>query len=127
MNIFSILRFALLIFCTTLVIACSVNKLEARIEAEPQCKPVMNAKTGALMPCPGTDKAFYRAAGVGNKAPAVPVLASAAPALSPQASASPDQKSMTAEPAVRQVIFAPVECKPQIHQKTGALMPCPSQ
>ncbi|QWD00444.1 hypothetical protein G6726_05065 [Polynucleobacter paneuropaeus] len=33
--------------------ACtSMDKLQARLEADPQCPPVMNAKTGALMPCP---------------------------------------------------------------------------
>ena len=55
-----------------LLSSCTMAKLEARLEANPQCKDVVNAKTGLLMPCPGSDKAFYREVGL---APAQPTTA----------------------------------------------------
>ena len=97
--------------------ACTVAKLEARLEANPQCKDVVNPKTGALMPCPGSDKAFYREAGL-------------APAKTPPVVNSPTVKaaptSAVAGSAIAPTsISAPTDCKPQIHKKTGGTLPCP--
>lgn len=95
-------------------------KLEARLEANPQCKDVVNPKTGVLMPCPGSDKAFYREVGL---APA-----KAAPVANSSATAAPvknGQAIPTSDPGVK----APVQndCKPQIHKKSGGTLPCPAQ
>lgn len=103
------------------IAGCSTAMLEARLEANPQCKDVINPKTGALMPCPGSDRAFYVSAGVMAPKAAKPVTPDAAPtntvsnsvAVAPAASSSP-KPSSTNQP----------ECKPHIHQKTGSLVPC---
>jgi hypothetical protein len=106
--------------------SCSVNKLEARLEADPQCRPVFNAKTGALMPCPGSDKDFYRS--VGLMAPAStpkanPVDGETANTESASSSAT---KVLSPQSTAAQSISPTVKCKPQLHQKTGSLMPCPA-
>ncbi len=101
------------------VSACSVAKLEARLEADPQCKPIINPKTGAQMPCPGSDKTFYVAAGL-------------TPAK-PETSKNMEPKELTASsatisPATYQNTgsSSSAECKTKIHQKTGGILPCPS-
>ena len=102
-----------------LICACSVAKLEARLEANPQCKDVVNPKTGALMPCPGSDKAFYREVGL--------TPAKAAPASNNSVTNTPvtNAKSIPAsEP--RTVVPTQNDCKPQIHKKTGSTLPCPT-
>jgi len=104
--------------------ACSTAKLEARLEANPQCKEVINPKTGAVMPCPGTDRAFYVAAGLEAprpakvKASAAPDAPSPAPLLGSSAPATSPTAPVTAKQATS-------DCKPQIHKKTGVMMPCP--
>ena len=112
--------------------ACTVAKLEARLEANPQCKDVINPKTGAVMPCPGTDKSFYRSvglepaktstpAGVTQAAAttgAVVVADSATTSYSPSAASPPKASSASATPQI--------DCKPQLHKKTGGMLPCPS-
>ena len=114
--------------------ACSVAKLEARLEANPQCKDIINPKTGALMPCPGTDKAFYAAAGLGpsktasTNAPASPSNSSSldsGASASTATSASAVSTSSTS-PVASGTAPTPVECKPKLHQKSGSLMPCPA-
>jgi hypothetical protein len=97
-----------------LLSACSVDKLEARLQADPECKPVMNAKTGALMPCPGTDKQFYKS---------IPALN-----VNPPKATQPavTQSSPAVATLAPKATVAPVECKPQLHQKSGSLMPCPA-
>ncbi len=60
MNIHHSLRLATLSATLILLSSCIVDKFEARLQTDLQCKSVMNAKTGALMPCPGTDKEFYK-------------------------------------------------------------------
>jgi hypothetical protein len=113
-NIALFFRLIALFFIGCLLCACTVDKLEARLQADPQCKPVMNAKTGALLPCPGTDKEFYKS---------IPALA-AIPAKTPQA---PVVRITEANGAVAtKALGLPVECKPQLHQKSGSLMPCPA-
>ena len=97
-----------------LLSACSVDKLEARLQADPQCKSVMNAKTGAVMPCPGTDKEFYKS---------IPALSVASPRAT---QATEVQTSLVTPTSAPKPIAAPVECKPQLHQKSGSLMPCPA-
>jgi hypothetical protein len=68
--------------------ACTTAKLEARLEANPQCKDVINPKTGALMPCPGSDKAFYAAAGLAPAKPAPVAATSTSPLPAPTSSAT---------------------------------------
>jgi len=106
--------------------ACSTAKLEARLEANPQCKEVINPKTGALMPCPGTDRAFYVAAGL--EAPR-PSKARASATTDPSATPIPTVGSGTTplNNAASPVAAKPVisDCKPQIHKKTGGMLPCP--
>ena len=88
--------------------ACTTAKLEARLEANPQCKEIVNPKTGVLMPCPGSDRSFYVAAGLEAPRPAkvipTPAIGSDSPVAAKQAT---------------------VDCKPQIHKKTGGVLPCP--
>ena len=104
--------------------ACTTSKLEARLEANPQCKDVYNPKTGALMPCPGTDKSFYVAAGL--EAPRQAKLASSAP-TTPSATAVSQaaQLPSTQSTPASQASPAQADCKPTIHKKTGGILPCP--
>ena len=102
-----------------LLSACSVAKLEARLEANPQCKDVINPKTGVLMPCPGSDKAFYREAGL---IPAKDASIANSPITSTPATTNPGK--LTPEP--RATTPAQNDCKPQIHKKTGGTLPCPA-
>ena len=124
MKISHSLRFTTFSFTVSLLSACTVDKLEARLQADPECKPVMNAKTGALMPCPGSDKQFYKS---------IPALNAAAPKVNqgqegqmPNAAASSVSASPSKPGSVPKATSAPVECKPQLHQKSGSLMPCPA-
>lgn len=104
--------------------ACSTAKLEARLEANPQCKEVINPKTGALMPCPGTDRAFYVAAGLVAPRPAKAkaIVTPDDPSPSIRSSSKPVTGSVAPIPAKQ----AASDCKPQIHKKTGGMLPCPS-
>lgn len=97
--------------------ACSTAKLEARLEANPQCKESINPKTGALMPCPGSDRAFYVAAGL--EAPR-PAKVKTADTITPSSLSSANSAVVTS-PAKQ----ASNDCKPQIHKKTGGILPCP--
>jgi hypothetical protein len=100
--------------------ACSTAKLEARLEANPQCKDVYNAKTGALMPCAGSDRSFYIAAGI--EAPRQGKAAVVANTeTSPVAAQAPIPQSTQAN----QPLQAQPDCKPSIHKKTGGILPCP--
>ena len=118
MNIIS-LKICSLLSLIFLLCSCSVAKLEARLEANPQCKDVVNPKTGALMPCPGSDKAFYREVGL---APA-----KAAPLANSSVTTAPATNAQGI-PASAPGVKAPVQndCKPQIHKKTGGTLPCPA-
>ncbi|QWE27495.1 hypothetical protein [Polynucleobacter sp. AP-Ainpum-60-G11] len=123
MKISHSLRITTFSFIISLLSACTVDKLEARLQADPECKPVMNAKTGALMPCPGSDRQFYKS---------IPALNAAAPKVKqgqevqmPNAAASSVSDSASKPASVSKATSAPVECKPQLHQKSGSLMPCP--
>ena len=124
MNKLSTLFVSILVTLALGLSACSTAKLEARLEANPQCKEVINPKTGAVMPCPGTDRAFYVAAGLEAPRPAK-VKASAAPdapSPAPLLGSSAPATSPTAPVAAKQ---ATSDCKPQIHKKTGGMLPCP--
>lgn len=114
MKIITPVRIATLSFAVTLLNACTVDKLEARLQADPECKPIMNAKTGALMPCPGTDKQFYKS---------IPALNVNTPKATQTAVTQPSSAGAISAP---KATVAPVECKPQLHQKSGSLMPCPA-
>uniref|UniRef100_B1XUN4 Lipoprotein n=1 Tax=Polynucleobacter necessarius subsp. necessarius (strain STIR1) TaxID=452638 RepID=B1XUN4_POLNS len=105
--------------CLVLMLsACSVAKLEARLEANPQRKDVVNPKTGVLMPCPRSDKAFYREAGL---APA-----KAPPAANDSAIKSSSISATAGTASAPMMIAVPTDRKPQIHKKTGGTMPCPA-
>ncbi|MBU3601438.1 hypothetical protein [Polynucleobacter sp. AM-25C3] len=119
MNMTQSIRFSFFLCALFLLTACTVDKLEARLQADPQCKSVMNPKTGALMPCPGTDKEFYRAALASN-----PNVPQASNVVSPQTTVNTSASSTALSSP--KTISAPVECKPQLHQKSGSLMPCPA-
>lgn len=96
------------------LVGCTSDKLQARLEADPQCKSIVNTKTGALMPCPGSDKEFYKS---------IPALNTKALTPSQELAAHP-QISSQAIPV--KPISVSTECKPSLHQKSGALMPCPA-
>ena len=108
--------------------ACSTAKLESRLEANPQCKDVYNAKTGALMPCPGTDRSFYVAAGLeaprqAKSAPVMSIMGDSSSTIAPAVAASkPTGTTRSQSSAAMQP-----DCKPTIHKKTGGTMPCPPQ
>lgn len=111
--------------------ACTTAKLEARLEANPQCKEVINPKTGALMPCPGTDRAFYRAAGLEPAKQTAPVSTQAESSPNSVAGTAPTASSSNAGQAnlaqasvARGSVPTKNDCKPTIHNKTGGLMPC---
>ena len=100
--------------------ACSGSKLEARLQANPQCKPIFNAKTGSAMPCPDTEKTLSQG------------LVQQKTSSSTQAAASQDIPLINNQNTASQTIVtapqvkpAPIECKPFLHQKTGSLIPCP--
>jgi hypothetical protein len=126
--------------------ACSsMDKLQARLEADPQCPPVMNAKTGALMPCPTppkpqpavtTQKNVQPSSTPSSSAAQTPVsnVSGAAPLSAPQNTGSnPHQGNLSNSGSSAKAIApsspsitANPECKGVLHQKTGALMPCPN-
>ncbi|MBU3640430.1 hypothetical protein [Polynucleobacter sp. Fuers-14] len=128
MHIKLITNFLLLASTTFFLAACSTAELGARFEANPQCKDIVNAKSGALMPCPGSDKAFYREVGLAPAKPAPevsnPIASSPTAATTVQAPLNNVQTS--APSGLPQTTPAQVECKPQIHKKTGGTLPCPA-
>lgn len=93
-------------------LGCSVAKLEARLQANPQCKDIINPKTGVVMPCPGSDQSFYQSAGLNQPSNSSAPLA---PGL---------DKAEKQPPALTNT-QASSGCKPQIHKKTGGILPCP--
>ena len=109
--------------------ACTVAKLEARLEANPQCKDVVNPKTGAVMPCPGTDRAFYVAAGLEEPRKPKAVPAAAAPIDTGTSSSAPAASNSVAKPSpatgTSTTPTSQADCKPKLHQKTGGMLPCP--
>ena len=136
MNIHLIKQYTLVIgvmglMATAFLLAgCSVAKLEARLEANPQCKDVINPKTGALMPCPGSDKAFYREVGLAPAKP-TPTTNSSTPSTAATVGATSltQTSSNGTNPAVggaAKTTPTQVDCKPQIHKKTGGTLPCPA-
>ena len=114
MNIIPSLRITALSSALVLLSACSADKLEARLQADPQCKPLMSTKTGTLIPCPGTDKEFYKS---------IPALSVATPKVAQNDALKESNLSPSLTP---KSVLAPVECKPQLHQKSGSMMPCPT-
>ncbi|MBU3584473.1 hypothetical protein ICN41_10795 [Polynucleobacter sp. 15G-AUS-farblos] len=118
---------SLLMLFTLALGGCTAAKLEARLEADPQCKPIINPKTGSLMPCPGTDKGFYASVGLtSNKGDIKP---------------NPPEDTKVQESGIRNMAtpINPVPasstssqnlsspgCKPQLHKKTGTALPCPA-
>ena len=108
-----------LVFLLATLSACSTTKLVARLEANPQCKDVYNAKTGALMPCSGSDRTFYISAGI--EAPR-----QAKAAVVANTAASPiELQTPIPQTQANQPLQAQSDCKPSIHKKTGGILPCP--
>lgn len=108
-----------------LLSSCTMAKLEARLEANPQCKDVVNTKTGSVMPCPGTDRAFYRSVGL---EPAKPVTSAIAITASNTVNNPVDQKeeaSFSQKATTPAATIPKPDCKPQIHKKSGSMIPCP--
>ena len=129
----NIVKPLLLLTFVLLLSACSVAKLEARLEANPQCKEVVNPKTGALMPCPGSDKAFYAAAGLApakTQTPSSNTTTDTASAINSSAPSASDpqmpSKNQAAAPVAKPIEQPVVPCKPQIHKKSGGTLPCPA-
>jgi len=129
-----LLALALTISSVLGISACtSMDKLQARLEADPQCPPVMNAKTGALMPCPTppkpqpalTTQKNVQPSSAATQAPASGMSATE-PLNTPQVSVSNSGSPAKATPPSSPSITANPECKGVLHQKTGALMPCPN-
>ena len=128
------LALALTISSVLGISACtSMDKLQARLEADPQCPPVMNAKTGALMPCPTPPKPQPAVTTQKNVQPSSAVTQAPASGMSateplntPQVSVSNSGSPAKATPPSSPSITANPECKGVLHQKTGALMPCPN-
>lgn len=128
MNRYTKLLSALLLGVAVLS-ACSSAKLEARLEANPQCKDVVNPKTGTLMPCPGTDKSFYRSVGLeAPKSASVATTSAVIPAApsSPSSSASVKAETVAAGTTTKSLTTPATDCKPQLHKKTGGMLPCPA-
>ena len=129
-----LLALALTISSVLGISACtSMDKLQARLEADPQCPPVMNAKTGALMPCPTPPKPQPAVTSMKNVQPSSAVTQAPASGMSateplntPQVSVSNSGSPAKATPPSSPSITANPECKGVLHQKTGALMPCPN-
>ena len=121
-NVLSI-KFSVIAALGICVAACSTAKFEARLEANPQCKEVINPKTGSVMPCPGTDKAFYKSVGLEptkatQTAASVPsVIQNSTPLPTEAAIAVTSNQSSQATSS---------DCKPTLHKKTGGILPCPS-
>lgn len=72
------------------------------------------------MPCPGSEKSFYREAGLAPAKPTSATVSTAPPSQSPSGLTAP------ASPAPRKSLPAQFDCKPQIHKKTGGTLPCPA-
>jgi hypothetical protein len=112
------LKHAISIFIFALALgACTAAKLEARLEADPQCKPIINSKTGSLMPCPGTDKGFYTSVGL------IPAKDDIKPSPSEAPKAQDIGTQNASAPSQNQSVPG---CKPQLHKKTGTVLPCPA-
>lgn len=122
----AIYRAVALAFLTLLITGCSTAKLEARLEANPQCKEVINPKTGAAMPCPGSDKSFYKSVGLETSKPQV--ISSANPDATAIIKSSPEAITPTSkqtQPSTSKVSTSLSGCKPSLHKKTGNALPCP--
>ena len=105
------------------ITACSTAQLEARLEANPQCKDVVNPKTGSVIPSTGSDKTYYKSVGLHtSKANTVlknDLVVQSNPAISPT--------NVKADSASKKVTQSSTSgCKPVLHKKTGGILPCPS-
>jgi hypothetical protein len=105
------------------VAACSTAKFEARLEANPQCKEVINPKTGSVMPCPGTDKAFYKS--VGLEPTKATQTAASVPSVIQNSTSLPTEAAIAVTPNQSSQATS-LDCKPTLHKKTGGILPCPS-
>ena len=112
---------ALLVIC---IAGCSTAKLEARLEANPQCKEVVNPKTGAVMPCPGSDKAFYRSVGLESTKANQPLAST--PSVTQNSANMPSETAAQVTPKQVPQALPIADCKPSLHKKTGGILPCPS-
>ena len=81
------------------------------------------------MPCPGTDRSFYVAAGLETPRQAKQAVSPTA-TTSPASNAHPALGAGTVIQAaqvqpIQSSTAAQVGCKPTIHKKTGGMLPCP--
>ena len=126
------LIFSLVLF--GLAACTSMDKLQARLEANPQCPPVVNPKTGALMPCPSlpnvqTEASKPQKTSSPNTSAQTPVTSMAEEAQVSKEGNLPGVKIGNSGPKTQSSspsFSASPECKPVLHQKTGSLLPCPS-
>ena len=121
-NILSI-KFSVIAALGICVAACSTAKFEARLEANPQCKEVINPKTGSVMPCPGTDKAFYKS--VGLEPTKATQTAASVPSVTQNSIPLPTEAAIALTPNQSSQATSS-DCKPALHKKTGGILPCPS-
>jgi hypothetical protein len=80
------------------------------------------------MPCPGSDKGFYLSAGLGPMKAESPTNLASNPS-SENSSKGGSSVPATVSPAVNQNARSsvPPGCLPKIHQKTGGILPCPTE
>ncbi len=112
------------LLATTVVLsACSMAKIESRLEANPQCKEVVNPKTGATMPCPGPE--LLARSQTSGPTPVSPASNSVSPNTANAATPATATTDRTPTPVAPRAQPAP-PCKPQMNTKTGSIMPCPN-
>jgi len=132
LNICHTLKYlGLALLAGSILSACSVAKIEAGFEANPQCKEVINSKAGAIMPCAGSEQLMRsRAVALSSGAPTsapMPVFnannaISAIPVATTSTAGAPVQATPVVAPQARPIL----PCKPQMNTKTGSIMPCPN-
>jgi hypothetical protein len=113
----------IIILVTVSFAGCPTAKLEASLEAEPQCKPIMNPKTGSLMPCPAAENGLYTSLGL---MPSKVQSSSNTSAISTGLAINPSvPQALTKQAVLNSTTRTSAECKPQLHRKTGSVLPCP--
>ena len=82
------------------------------------------------MPCPGSDKAFYKEVGLApaKSVPTTNSVSAAIPAIvtAPSTVQATSNMPMAATSGPAKSNPFQGDCKPQIHKKTGGTLPCPA-
>jgi len=135
MNLYNRIPLLALATASLVLAACSTNSLEARLEADPQCRPIVNQKTGAMMPCPGSAKDFALANAKTTQSSLVVLDSASDPTQAPQLKNLPAQPaansheasvSPSASVSSTSSSSSALGCTPQVHKKTGGILPCPA-